>query len=130
MKIRFGYITLVSMLVMLMHSCIEYDMSYPRQLAEFSVFEVEDAENVSIDPSTMTVTITLDEAADLADVHRVLLELGEEIGHPRQVVLQVADRAVQRKEFTVRKVVRHERLVQQIGHVRAVERNDVPKDIA
>ena len=75
MKIRFGYITLVSMLVMLMHSCIEYDMSYPRQLAEFSVFEVEDAENVSIDPSTMTVTITLDEAADLADVHVIKAEL-------------------------------------------------------
>ena len=75
MKIRFRYIALISVLSMLMHSCIEYDMSYPRQLAEFSTFEVENALSVDIDPSTMTVNVTLNEAADMSVVHVTKVEL-------------------------------------------------------
>ena len=75
MKIRFRYIALVSMLGMLLHSCMEYDMSYPRQLAEFSVLEVENALSVDIDPTDMTVNITLNEAADLEVVHVTKVEL-------------------------------------------------------
>lgn len=43
-------------------------MSYPRILAEFESFEVENALNVQIDPSAMTVTVALDETADLSAV--------------------------------------------------------------
>ena len=43
-------------------------MSYPRIRAEFESFEVENALNVQIDPSAMTVTVALDETADLSAV--------------------------------------------------------------
>lgn len=49
-------------------SCIEYNMSYPRILAEFTEFNAEGARSVIIDPATMTVAITLEEEADLAQV--------------------------------------------------------------
>ena len=75
MKRGKGYIVLLSTIVALLHSCVEYDMSYPRKLAEFSAFEVEEALNVEVDPSTMTVTITLNEAADLSDVRVTRAEL-------------------------------------------------------
>lgn len=58
---------LVSFALMLC-SCIEYDMSYPRTLAEFTAFEAEGAENVVIDPLSRTVTLELDEASNLSAV--------------------------------------------------------------
>ena len=68
MKFRFGYIVLTALAGILMNSCIEYDMSYPRVRAEFTSFEVDDAVAVDIDPSTMTVTVTLSESGDLSNV--------------------------------------------------------------
>lgn len=58
-------------------SCIKYDMSYPRILAEFTEFTAEGAKSVTIDPATMTVFITLDEQSDLAQVKVQSVALNE-----------------------------------------------------
>lgn len=67
---------LVSFALML-SACIEYDMSYPRTLAEFTEFEAEGAENVVIDPSSRTVTLELDEASNLYAVKVTSFALNE-----------------------------------------------------
>ena len=53
---------------LMLSSCLEYNMSYPRILAQFEEFEVENALNVQIDPASMTVTVALEETADLSSV--------------------------------------------------------------
>ena len=58
-------------------SCLRYDMSYPRTLAEFTEFAVADAEKVEIDRESRTVTITLEEVADLACVRIDSLKLND-----------------------------------------------------
>lgn len=68
MRFRFGHIVISILAGVLMNSCVEYNMSYPRFRAEITEFEVKDATQVDIDPSTMTVTITLDEVGDLSNV--------------------------------------------------------------
>ena len=40
------YLAVLSVVGLFAQSCIENDMSYPRQRAEFSAFEVEDAVSV------------------------------------------------------------------------------------
>lgn len=52
-------------------------MSYPRILAEFVTFEVEGAVSVDVDPSTRTVTVSLDEISDLDAVKVTSVELNE-----------------------------------------------------
>ena len=52
-------------------------MSYPRILAQFETFEVEGAVNVDIDPTTQTVTVSLDELSDLKSVKVTAVELNE-----------------------------------------------------
>ena len=52
-------------------------MSYPRILAEFVTFEVEGAVSVDVDPSTKTVTVSLDEISDLDAVKVTSVELNE-----------------------------------------------------
>lgn len=71
MKKSLSYIFIICTLSALCHSCIEYDMSYPRILAEFTTFNVEGAESVNINPDKLTVSIVLDESADISKV-RVL----------------------------------------------------------
>ena len=52
-----------------MQSClIDNDMSYPRTRANITAFEVEDQKSVTIDENTRTVTIELDEVADISAV--------------------------------------------------------------
>ena len=68
MRTRISDILALSLAFILCVSCMEYDMSYPRTLAEFTEFAVADAQDVSIDPDTRTVTVTLMETADLANV--------------------------------------------------------------
>ena len=68
MRFRFGHIAMSILAGVLMSSCVEYNMSYPRFRAEITEFEVKDATQVDIDPSTMTVTVTLDEVGDLSNV--------------------------------------------------------------
>ena len=58
-------------------SCMEYDMSYPRTLAEFTQFAVAEAEDIVIDPASRTVNITLKESADLASVKVDSLKLND-----------------------------------------------------
>ena len=65
---RFLKTYILASAALLLSSCLEYNMSYPRILAEFESFEVENALNVQIDPSAMTVTVALDETADLSAV--------------------------------------------------------------
>ena len=49
-------------------ACMEYDMALPRTLAEFTDFQVENADKVTIDRDNRLITIDLNESADLADV--------------------------------------------------------------
>ena len=51
-----------------LNSCMEYDMSYPRILAEFVEFDVQGAKKVTIDPSNMVVNIDLAEEESLSAV--------------------------------------------------------------
>lgn len=52
-----------------MQSClIDNDMSYPRTRANITAFEVEGQKSVTIDENTRTVTIELDEVADISAV--------------------------------------------------------------
>ena len=52
-----------------MQSClIENDMSYPRTVAEITAFSVEGQKSVNIDAATRTVTVELDELADISAV--------------------------------------------------------------
>ena len=52
-----------------MQSClIENDMSYPRTVAEITAFSVEGQKSVNIDAATRTVTVELDELADMSAV--------------------------------------------------------------
>ena len=51
-----------------LNSCMEYDMSYPRILAEFVEFNVQGAKKVTIDPSNMVVNIDLAEEESLSAV--------------------------------------------------------------
>ena len=61
--------TLLSLFaVLILHSCMDYDMAYPRTLAEFTDFQVENADNVTIDRDNRLVTIDLNESADLSNV--------------------------------------------------------------
>ncbi len=65
MKNLFKYaILLVSAWVM--SSCIENDLSYPNIVAEISSFVVDGQESVKIDNETRTVSIVLDENADIS----------------------------------------------------------------
>ena len=77
MRFRFGHILLSILAGATVASCVDYDMSYPRFRAEFTDFEVENAVTVDIDPSTMTVTVTLDETGDLSDVSVSTVALNE-----------------------------------------------------
>ena len=74
---RFFKTYILASAALLLSSCLEYDMSYPRILAEFEVFEAEGALEVDIDPSTKTVTVSLDEAHDLSAVKINAVELNE-----------------------------------------------------
>lgn len=51
-----------------MISCMEYDMDLPRTLAEFTDFQVENADKVTIDRDSRTIVIELNEMAYLSDV--------------------------------------------------------------
>ena len=52
-----------------MQSClIDNDMSYPRTRANITAFEVDGQKSVTIDENTRTVTIELDEVADISAV--------------------------------------------------------------
>ncbi len=52
-----------------MQSClIDNDMSYPRARANITAFEVDGQKSVTIDENTRTVTIELDEVADISAV--------------------------------------------------------------
>ena len=63
------YLLYVLSCVMLFHSClIENDMSYPRVSAEFTAFEVEGQESVTIDAQKRTIDIVLSETADITDL--------------------------------------------------------------
>lgn len=63
------YLLYVLSCVMLFHSClIENDMSYPRVSAEFTAFEVEGQESVTIDAQKRMIDIVLSETADITDL--------------------------------------------------------------
>lgn len=68
MKNSIKYVLSMLVTVSCLYSCMEYDMDKPRTLAEFTDFQVENASNVTISPSTRTVHIDLSEAADLSQV--------------------------------------------------------------
>ena len=72
-------------------SCIEYNMSYPRVVAEFTKFEVEGAKSVTIDPSSLTVSIELDETADIDSVKVISAELAENVSYKNDPVPQILD---------------------------------------
>ena len=46
-------------------SCIKNDMSYPRIVADITSFSVEGQKSVTIDAGTRTVTVILEETADI-----------------------------------------------------------------
>lgn len=50
-------------------SCMKNPLSYPRDKAEITAFEVEGQKSVTIDPDNLTVNIVLDESADLDSVY-------------------------------------------------------------
>ena len=88
---RIRQINILALVILLVSSCIEYDMSYPRILAEFVKLEVEGAEKVRIDPATMTVTIDLKEEADLAQVRVSSVELNDKASFKDGVMPEVLD---------------------------------------
>ena len=77
MRTRIFDILALSVTLLMCGSCMEYDMSYPRTLAEFTHFTVAEAEDVAIDPATRTVTVTLKESADIAKVKVEAIELND-----------------------------------------------------
>lgn len=77
MRTRIFDILALSVTLLMCGSCMEYDMSYPRTLAEFTQFTVAEAEDVAIDPATRTVTVTLKESADIAKVKVEAIELND-----------------------------------------------------
>jgi hypothetical protein len=77
MRTRLFDILALSVSLIFCASCMEYDMSYPRTLAEFTQFAVAEAEDITIDPSTRTVNITLKESGDLANVKIDSLKLND-----------------------------------------------------
>lgn len=77
MRTRIFDILALSLTLILSVSCMEYDMSYPRTLAEFTEFAVAEASDVVIDPDTRTVNITLKESADIANVKVDSLKLND-----------------------------------------------------
>ena len=50
-------------------SCMKNPLSYPRDKAEITAFEVEGQKSVTIDPDNLTINIVLDETADLDSVY-------------------------------------------------------------
>lgn len=74
---RFLKTYILASAALLLSSCIEYDMSYPRIQAGFETFEAEGALNVDIDQSVRIVTISLDEASDLDAVKVTSVKLNE-----------------------------------------------------
>ena len=74
---KYSKILVLTLISLLLASCMEYDMSYPRIPAEFTEFSVAEAEDVVIDPSAMTVNIILKESADLANVRIDSLKLND-----------------------------------------------------
>ena len=74
MKLRNCLISLVS-LCLALSSCIRNDLDYPWLFGGFTAFEVEDQKSVEIDPSTRTVTVYLNEAADKAALKLTRYEL-------------------------------------------------------
>lgn len=70
-------INILMAVALLLSSCMEYDMALPRTLAEFTDFQVENADKVTIDRDTRTVTIELNETADLSGVNVTSIALNE-----------------------------------------------------
>ncbi len=67
MKYSIRYIfTIISCLFLV--GCIENDIPYPRIQADFLSFDVTDAQSTAIDDLTRTVTIKLNEMADISNV--------------------------------------------------------------
>lgn len=60
-------LAIISVLVSLC-GCIENDLPYPVRVAEITAMEVEDASSVKIDPARRSVTIELEETADISKV--------------------------------------------------------------
>lgn len=88
---RLRHINILALVILLMTSCIEYDMSYPRILAQFLKFDVDGAENVHIDPTTMTVTVELEEEADLSQVRVTSVELNDNASFKDEAMPEVLD---------------------------------------
>ena len=65
---RNRYLLILSAAVSLLVSCIENPLDYPYMPAGITVLEVEQQKSVSIDNAGRTVTVTLNEYADLANV--------------------------------------------------------------
>lgn len=84
-------ILLPAIAVMFCVSCIEYDMSYPRVVAEFAKFDVEGARNVTLDPSTLTVSIELDETVRLDSVRLKEVVLAENVVYKNEALPEVLD---------------------------------------
>ena len=60
---------IISMLsLVMMHSCIENDLSYPPVYPGFTSFEVEGQKSVSINKDSCTIDIVLGETADMSNV--------------------------------------------------------------
>ena len=49
-------------------SCIDNPLSYPRDVAQITAFEVEGQKSVSIDPENFIVNVVLKETADIDSV--------------------------------------------------------------
>ena len=87
-----------------LQSClIDNDMSYPRTRAAFTGFEVKGQKNVTIDENARTVSIELDELADISAVEVVSVSVTEgatcadlplqgtvlDLTHPKKFVLSI-----------------------------------------
>ena len=65
-RISTYFISILSLVMM--HSCIENDLSYPAVHPAFTAFEVEGQKSVSINKDSCTIDIVLGETADMSNV--------------------------------------------------------------
>ena len=72
-------------------SCMEYDMSYPRVVAQFVKFDVEGARSVEIDAQNLTISIELEETVDIANVKINGYELAENVKFKKEELPQTLD---------------------------------------
>lgn len=83
--------TCLSMLAMLVTSCVVNDLPYPLVVPSISSIEVEDALSVNVDSDKRTVSVVLDEQADLARVRVKSATYSEEITVSEPEIVAVHD---------------------------------------